>query len=435
MQINRLICAVLFSVCSQWVWASLPIQFWQTPAGARVYFVENHDLPILDISVEFAAGSGRDVINKSGCANLVRHMLSLGAGGLTEDQITTALVDVGAQIHGHFDRDRAGISLRTLSSDRERKQALDVLTRIIQHPEFSPTVLAREKARIVAGIKESSTKPDYIADQELTKMLYGDHPYGLNEIGEIDTVSSLQRQDLLDFYKSNYVTNQVVIAIIGDVSRSEAETIVKSLTEDLPSGSRQVTIPTVQAPVAGIRRISHPATQSHIQLAYPGLRRIDPDYFPLLVGNHILGGGGFVSRLMEEVRQQRGLAYSVSSYFSPFKEQGPFLIGLQTKKEQSEDAFSLTLKVLRDFVKEGPTAEELIAAKKNIIGGFPLRIDSNSKILGYLSMIGFYNLPLTYLDDYLTAVEAVTVEQIRDAFQRRIQPDGMVAVIVGALDQ
>lgn len=434
MQIKQLIYVVLFSICSQWAWASLPIQFWQTSAGTRVYFVENHDLPILDISVEFAAGSGMDTPDKSGRANLVRHMLSLGAGGLTEDQITTALVDVGAQIHGHFDRDRAGISLRTLSSERERKQALDILARIIQHPEFSPTVLAREKARIVAGIKESSTKPDYIADQELTKMLYGDHPYGLNEIGEIDTVGSLQRQDLLDFYKSNYVTNQAIIAIIGDVSRAEAEAIVKSMTKELSSSSSQATIPAVHAPAAGIKRIPHPATQSHIQLAYPGLRRIDPDYFPLLVGNHILGGGGFVSRLMEEVRQQRGLAYSVSSYFSPFKEQGPFLIGLQTKKEQSEDAFALTMKVLKDFVKDGPTAEELIAAKKNIIGGFPLRIDSNSKILSYLSMIGFYNLPLTYLDDYLIAVEAVTVEQVRVAFQRRIQPDSMVAVIVGALE-
>lgn len=434
MQIKQLMFAILFGVFSQWVWATLPIQHWQTPAGTRVYFVENHDLPILDISVEFAAGSGMDMPSKSGCANLVRHMLSLGAGGLTEDQITTALVDVGAQIHGHFDRDRAGISLRTLSSERERKQALDVMARIIQNPEFSQPVLTREKARIVAGIKESSTKPDYIADQELMKMLYGNHPYGLNEVGEIDTVSSLQRQDLFDFYRSHYVTHQAVIAIIGDVTRLEAEAIVKSLTENLSSSNHQATVPAVQAPASGIKRISHPATQSHIQLAYPGLRRIDPDYFPLLVGNHILGGGGFVSRLMEEVRQQRGLAYSVSSYFSPLKEQGPFLIGLQTKKDQSEEAFALTQKVLSDFVKAGPTKEELTASKKNIIGGFPLRIDSNSKILNYLSMIGFYNLPLTYLDDYLIAVEAVTIEQIRDAFQRRIQPDGMVAVIVGALE-
>ncbi|MBP6058652.1 MAG: insulinase family protein [Nitrosomonas sp.] len=434
MRIKRLIFILLISFYPQWSLASLPIQYWQTASGARVYFVENHDLPMLDISVEFAAGSSMDTADKSGNANLVQHLLSLGAGGLSEDQIATALADVGAQLNNHFDRDRAGIALRTLSSERERKQALDIFARIIQSPEFPQDVLTREKARIVLSIKESSTKPDYIADRELMKMLYGNHPYGLNDVGEIDAINALQQDDLFTFYRSYYVAKNAVIAIIGDVSRLEAAAIAESLTEKLSANQQKTEIPAVQIPAAGIKRISHPATQSHIQLAYPGLRRGDPDYFPLLVGNHILGGGGFISRLMEEIRQQRGLAYGAYSFFSPYKEQGPFQIGLQTKKEQSEEAFALTQKVLKDFVSGGPTEAELVAAKQNIIGGFPLRIDSNSKILGYLAMIGFYNLPLTYLTDYLAAVETVTIEQIRQAFQRRIQPDGMVAVIVGATE-
>lgn len=434
MQIKRFMCIVLFSFYSQWALASLPIQYWQTSSGARVYFVENHDLPMLDINVEFAAGSAMDTASKSGCANLVRHLLSLGARGLSEDQIATALADVGAQLKNNFDRDRAGLALRTLSSERERKQALDIFARIIQSPEFPQEILLREKARIVSSIKESSTKPDYIGERELMKMLYSSHPYGFNELGEIDTLNNLQREDLVTFYRSYYVAGNAVIAIIGDVTRLEAAAIAEQLTDNLSSSGQKTEIPTVSIPVAGIKRIPHPATQSHIQLAYPGLRRSDPDYFPLLVGNHILGGGGFISRLMEEVRQQRGLAYSVYSFFSPYKEQGPFQIGLQTKKEQSEEALALTQKVLKDFVASGPTEEELLAAKQNIIGGFPLRIDSNSKILSYLSMIGFYNLPLTYLTDYLEAVEAVTTEQIKQAFQRRIQPDSMVTVVVGAIE-
>ena len=434
MQVKRFITILLFSIYSQWVLASLPIQNWQTSSGTRVYFVENHDLPILDISVEFAAGSGMDTENKSGCANLVQHLLSLGAGGLTEDEIATTLADVGAQLKSHFDRDRAGITLRTLSSERERKQALDILARIIQYPQFPQDALQREKARIIAGIKEASTKPDYIAEHQLMKMLYGDHPYGFSELGEIETLNGLQQEDLLTFYRSHYVANNAVIAIIGDITRDEAAEIAESLTRKLPSNQQSKEIPAVILPKGEVKRIPHPATQSHIQLAYPGLRRDDPDYFPLLVGNHILGGGGFVSRLMEEVRQQRGLAYSVFSFFTPYKEQGPFQIGLQTKKEQSEEAFALTRKILKDFIASGPTEEELIAAKQNIIGGFPLRIDSNSKILGFLSMIGFYQLPLNYLTHYLTAVEVVTVEQIRQAFQRRIQPDAMVGIIVGSVE-
>jgi len=433
-QIKRFITILLLSIYSQWVLASLSIQNWQTSSGTRVYFVENHDLPMLDISVEFAAGSGMDTEDKSGRANLVQHLLSLGAGGLTEDEIATALADVGAQLKSHFDRDRAGITLRTLSSERERKQALDVLARIIQYPQFPQDVLLREKTRIIAGIKEASTKPDYIAEHQLMKMLYGDHPYGFSELGEIETLNGLQQQDLLTFYRSYYVANNAVIAIIGDITQVEAAEIAESLTKKLPFNQQSTEIPAVILPKGAVKRILHPATQSHIQLAYPGLRRNDPDYFPLLVGNHILGGGGFVSRLMEEVRQKRGLAYSVFSFFTPYKEQGPFQIGLQTKKEQSEEAFVLTREILKDFVASGPTEEELIAAKQNIIGGFPLRIDSNSKILGFLSMIGFYQLPLTYLTDYLIAVEGVTVEQIRQAFQRRIQPDAMVGIIVGAVE-
>jgi len=425
---------MLFVFYSQLASATLPIQFWQASSGARVYFVENHDLPILDISVEFAAGSSMDIPSQSGCASLVQQLLSLGAGGFSEDQIATALADVGAQTRSHFDRDRAGIVLRTLSSERERKQALDVFARIIQFPEFPQAILSREKERTILSIKESSTKPDYIAERELMKMLYGNHPYGFNEQGEVETLSKLQREDLLAFYRAHYVAEGAVIAIIGDVTRLEAAAIAEKLTESLPSAGQSRNVPPVAIPVAGIKRLSHPAAQSHIQLAYPGLRRSDPDYFPLLVGNHILGGGGFVSRLMEEVRQQRGLAYSVYSFFTPYKEQGPFQIGLQTKKEQSEEALALTQKVLKDFVLNGPTEKELVAAKQNIIGGFPLRIDSNSKILGFLSVIGFYQLPLTYMTDYLVAVEAVTTEQIRQAFQRRIQPDGMVAVIAGAIE-
>lgn len=426
---------VLFTgVYSGQVFATLPIQHWQAASGAQVYFVQSRDLPILDISVDFSAGSSTDTPDKSGRAGLVLHLMDLGAGGLSEDQISKALADVGAQLGAHFDQDRAGIMLRTLSSARERKQALDIFSRVIQHPEFPENALEREQARVIAGLKEADTKPEVIADRALMKMLYGGHPYGLRGSGEIDTVKALRRDDLVNFYRSNYTAGNAVIAIMGDVSRAEAAEIAESLTKDLPQGGPKDVLPPVSLPAPEIKRILHPATQSHILLAYPGLQRDDPDYFPLLVGNHVLGSGGFTSRLMEEIRQKRGLAYSVHSSFAPLKEEGPFEIGLQTRKEQSEEALALTQKVLSDFVANGPTEKELNAAKQNIIGSFPLRIDSNKKIVGYLALIGFYKLPLTYLDDYIKAVGKVTVAEIKDAFQRRIDPKGMVTVVVGAVE-
>jgi zinc protease len=181
-------------------------------------------------------------------------------------------------------------------------------------------------------------------------------------------------------------------------------------------------------------RIAHPASQSHILLGYPGIKRGDPDLFPLYVGNYILGGGGFVSRLTEEVREKRGLVYSVYSYFMPMAELGPFQIGLQTKKDQANAALKLVHETLDKFLKNGVTEKELIAAKANIIGGFPMRIDSNGKILDYLSVIGFYKLPLNYLDEYNKKVASVTTAQIKEAFNRRLKPENFVTVIVGDPD-
>ena len=433
MHVTRFMFLLVLSCCSQWAFATLPIQHWQTPSGARVYFIESRDLPILDISVDFDGGSSTDTADKSGRAGLTLHLLSLGAGGLSEDQVAKGLADVGAQLGAHFDQDRAGVSLRTLSSAKERNQALDIFGRVIQRPDFARNVLEREKARVIAGLKEADTKPGTIADRVLMKMLYGSHPYGLRGSGEVDSVSGLQRDDLANFYRSRYTVGNAVIAIMGDVSRAEATAIAESLTKELPQGKPADVLSEVTPPTPNTRKIAHPATQSHIALAYPGLKRVDPDYFPLLVGNHVLGGGGFTSRLMEEIRQKRGLAYSVQSHFAPLREKGPFEIGLQTRKEQSEDALVLTRKVLSDFAAGGPTEKELIEAKQNIVGSFPLRIDSNKKIIGFLAMIGFYKLPLTYLDDYVKAVEKVTVSQVKDAFQRRINPDGMVTVVVGAV--
>jgi zinc protease len=189
----------------------------------------------------------------------------------------------------------------------------------------------------------------------------------------------------------------------------------------------EVTLP--QA--ANTQSIAHPASQAHILLGYPGVKRGDADYFPLYVGNYILGGGGFVSRLTEEVREKRGLVYSVYSYFMPMSELGPFQIGLQTKKEQAGDAMKVVNETVAKFIKNGVTGKELKAAKDNIVGGFPMRIDSNGKILDYLAVIGFYKLPLTYLDDFNKKIAAVTAKQIKEAFQRRIKPENFVTVTVG----
>ena len=421
-----------FMLLSNTVQAGVKIQQWQTASGSEVYFVENHDLPIVDISVNFAAGSARDSAEKSGVAGVTRYLMTLGAAGMSDEKIANKMADIGAILGGSFDADRAGFKLRTLSSEREKSQALEVFTKVLQQPDFPADVLEREKARIISGLQESATQPESISNKEFMKALYGNHPYSLDESGEEGTVAKITRDDLQDFYKQHYGAKGAVIAMIGDLTREQAGAIAESLSAGLPKSAALNPIPAVTLPTKALeKRIAHPASQSHILLGYPGIKRGDPDLFPLYVGNYVLGGGGFVSRLTEEVREKRGLVYSVYSYFMPMAEPGPFQLGLQTKKDQAEDALKLVKETLDNFIKNGITEAELKAAKANIIGGFPMRIDSNSKILEYLAVIGFYKLPLNYLDEYNSNVEKVTVAQIKDAFSRRLKTENFVTIIVG----
>ena len=412
--------------------AAVKINHWQTTSGSQVYFVENHDLPIIDMAVNFPAGSSRDTKQTSGVAGVTRYMMTLGAAGMNEELITNKFADIGAVLGGELDVDRAAFKLRTLTS--ESAKALETFDQILHKPDFPDVVLTREKIRIIAGINESATQPESISSKAFMKALYGAHPYGLDESGEVDTITAMKRDDLIAFYNQYYSAKSAVIALIGDMTETQARAIAEATSSGLPQGSAVPKIAEVTLPgAANNQSISHPATQAHILLGYPGIKRGDTDYFPLYVGNYILGGGGFVSRLTEEVREKRGLVYSVYSYFMPMAELGPFQIGLQTKKDQAGEALKVVNATVAKFIQSGVSEKELQAAKDNITGGFPMRIDSNGKILDYLSVIGFYKLPMTYLDDFNKSVAKVTTKQIKEAFQRRVKPQDFVSVTVGAL--
>jgi zinc protease len=431
MKLVQIYIFIVTSVIALSAHAAVDIKHWQTSEGAQVYFVENHDLPILDLSVNFPAGSARDTAEKSGLAGVTRYMMSLGAAGMSEEVITNQFADIGAVLGGSFDMDMAAYQLRTLSSEQDK--ALDTFMKILHQPDFPQAVLEREKARIISSLKESDTQPDSIAEKAFMKALYGSHPYSLDGSGEVDTISKISREDLRHFYQTYYTAKSAVIALIGDLTEAQARKISQEIASGLPQTPAVGAIANVQALTKPtLLEIPHPATQAHILVGQPGIQRGDPDYFALYVGNYILGGGGFVSRLTEEVREKRGLVYSVYSYFMPMAEKGPFEIGLQTKKEQANEALKLVNETVANFVNKGVTEAELKAAKDNIIGGFPMRIDSNRKILSYLSVIGFYKLPLTYLDDFNKEIAKVTTKQINDAFKRKVKTDTFATVIVGA---
>ncbi|MCO5106937.1 MAG: insulinase family protein [Burkholderiaceae bacterium] len=422
-----LACAAFLSGAAR---AALPIEHWTTSNGARVYFVRADSIPMLDVSLDFDAGGRLDPPGRAGLASLANSMLARGAGGLEESAISEGFARIGAERGGGAGDDRASVTLRTLTSEPELDEALALLARVVAQPDFPAAVLAREKERAIQAIRESETKPETIAQHAFYRAMYGAHPYGAYPTPE--SVAAITRDDLVAFHRGYYGARNAVVSMIGAISRERAQAIAERLTRDLPPGGAPREVGTVVAPQRAIeQRIEHPASQSHILIGQPSIARGDPDFFALLVGNYVLGGGGFVSRLYDEVREKRGLAYSVYSYFAPMLQPGPFTIGLQTQRDQTAVALGVVRDTLGRFLRDGPTEAELAAAKSNLVGGFALRIDSNRKILDNLAAIGFYRLPLDYLDRWTARVEAVTLGEVRAAFARHVRADALVTVVVG----
>jgi len=427
--------ALLCMVPWQSLWAGPDIQAWQTTNGARVLFVPAPELPILDVRVVFDAGSARDA-DHPGLAVLTNSLLPEGAGAWNADQVAERLEDVGAELSVDALRDMATVSLRSLTEPQALQIGLQTLAAVMAEPRFAPDDLERQRQAMQVSLRKSEQSPGSVAQKAFYRNVFGDHPYASDSGGTEESLRAIAREDVVAFHDRYYVARNAVIAMVGALSREEAEQIAERLMQGLPPGAPAAVLPDVPPlPESREERRSFPSTQSHIYVGQPGMRRQDPDYFPLYVGNHILGGSGLVSLLMGEVREKRGLSYSVYSYFLPMHQQGPFLMGAQTKNASSEQALQVMRDTLEEFIEQGPSAEGLVAAKRNITGGFPLRISSNQKILDYIAMIGFYGLPLDYLDTFNEKVNAVTAEQIRTAFQRRVDAERLVTVVVGGRPQ
>lgn len=411
--------------------ATPEIQTWQTGNGARVLFVAAPELPMVDLRVTFGAGSARDG-EKPGLASMTTAMLTQGARDWDADAIALRMEGVGAQLSSSTDRDRAELSIRSLTQPKTLEVAVETLAAVLATPTFEADDLERLRRNTLIGLRQDQESPRTVAQKAFYRAVFGGHPYASDPTGTEDAVRALTRADLLDFHRHLYTGSNAQVAVVGDLDRATAESLAEQVVGSLPIGERPSPLPKVLDLESGAsERILFPSTQTTVLAGQPGMRRGDPDYFALYVGNHILGGSGLVSLLMEEVREKRGLSYSTYSYFLPLAQPGPFLMGLQTRNDQAEQAREVMIQTLRRFLSEGPSAQELTAAKKNLTGGFPLRIASNDDILGYLAVIGFYGLPLDYLDRFVERIEAVDAEQIRSAFARRVDPDRLAIVTVG----
>lgn len=419
--------------------AAIPIEHWTHASGARVYLVNSPSLPMLDVQLDFDGGSRRDPADRAGLAQATAALLSAGVAAHAgqpardENQLSEAWVDLGAQFGAQASKDRFSVSLRSLTQPDLLARAVALAAQQLAAPAWPDPVWQRERERLLASLREAETRPATHAGRAFVRAVYGAHPYGFEPVAQ--TLNRITVDDQRAFFRRHVAACRAQVTLVGAIDRVQADGIVNRFMDALQFNGCESLSPVGAVPaMAQPVEVSLPfaAAQAQVLMGQPGIARDDPDYFALLVGNYILGGGGFVSRLTTEVREKRGLSYSVYSYFSPGLHAGAFQVGLSTRPDQAAQAVSVSRDVLRQFVANGPTEAELRAAKDFLVNGFALRIDSNRKLLDNVANIAWHGLPLNYLDTWTQQVQRLSVADIRRAFARVLQPERMATVVVGA---
>ena len=408
---------------------------WQTQNGARVVFYKAMEVPMLDINMAFAAGSAYDG-SHFGLSTLTTQLLSQGTYQLNATQIAEQFADIGAQFNESVSRDMVVLQLKTLTKEDALQKSVDTLASIVSKPAFRQEAFNREKNQQLAAITQMQESPNDVANLVFFNKLYQQHPYAHSVQGTIESVKAIKSSQVREFYKRFFVAKNAVIVIVGAVDSEKAHKLAEQLTKSLPQGQEAPPVPKATQLTAGENvSINFPSSQTMLRIGQVGIDHTAPDYFPLMIGNYILGGGSLVSRLSHEVREKRGLTYGVDSQLMPMPGNGSFLISLSTQNKQATTALKITEETLSGILASGPNEEELQAAKQYMIGSFPLSLASNGSIAGMLLRISFYHLPDDYLDTYTARISAVSVDDIKKAFKNLIHPDKMLYVSVGSSQQ
>ena len=409
--------------------ASPRIQRWETPNGVPVLFVAAPEIPMFVVRVVLAAGSARDG-DAPGLAALVSNLLGEGTRELSTDDFHARLEATGARLSSGSSHDHAQLTLRSLSDPAHAEAAVALAAAALARPRFDPDDFRLIRQQMLTGLEQAQSSPGALAGWAMQRAIYVQHPYASPPEGTRESVQALTRAAVVDFHARHHVARNAHVVLVGALDRPRAERIAAQMVAALPVGESAPPLPVVEAAPAQVIHIPFESAQTHLLLGMAGISRDDPDYFPLVVGSHILGGDA-VSVLFEEIREKRGLSYGASSHFNPLARPGPFLISLQTDVTRTTEAREVLRATLADFIAKGPSEARVLAARDNLIGGFPLRIDTNGKLAEYLTVMAFYNLPLDWLERYPREIAAVTTAGIREAFQRRIALAAFSQVTVG----
>jgi len=406
------------------------IEHWETEAGVPVYFVRSTALPIVDLELVFDAGSAREC-DAAGVARMTANLLDQGAGGLDAGQIARRLEDQGARLSLGAGREQASISLRSLGDEEALDAALDVLARVLAEPDFPDDALERERQRRLIALRGERQSAAALAWRTLYDTLYPGHPYSRAPSGTEEGVRAVTREHVRDFHAQHYTTGNAQIALVGDLTREQAEAVAERLSSSLQPGEALPPLPEVPRVPSRTVEVEFPGTQTRILMGHPAIARGEEDLLALSVADHILGGSGLVSRIFQSMREERGLSYSSHSSLVPMRKAGPVVLGSQVRADRTGEAREVLENELRDYLETGPDEEEMARALRYLSGSFPLQLESNSQLLSALSDTGFYGLPLDRLETYLERLQALDRDTVHRALRERVDADRMVTVVVG----
>ena len=399
--------------------------------GLTVLVLEQHALPILQLHALVKVGSAQDPPNKAGLANLTASLLDEGTTKRTSEQIAEQIDFVGGRLHTDVSADFTTASARVLTKDMDL--GFELLSEILRHPSFPKREVRRVQNHILGEIQSEEDEPGLVAAKAFDQLVFGQHPYRWPVNGTTESLANIARKDILSFFSREYLPNQTILAIVGDITLQQAKARVARYFGDWKR--RTVSPRKYQKPTPirkpGLRLIDKALTQSTIMLGHLGIRRADPDYYAVTVMNYILGSGGFSSRLMDSIRDKQGLAYGVYSSFKANQMPGAFTVSLQTRSEATNKAIEGVLTEIRAIRDQEVSDQELNDAKAYLMGSFPLRLDTTSKLAQVLSLVEFYGLGLEYFTDYPQWIEQVTKQDVLRAANTYLDPKRYVLVVVG----
>lgn len=428
--------ALTRAVLPLWLALSLPlaanaieIQEVTSPGGIDAWLVEEHSIPFVAIDIQFQGGTSLDPDGKRGAINLMTGLLEEGSGEMDARAFAEAREDLAASYSFDASDDSVSVSARFLSENRD--QAVELLRQALTDPRFDEDAIERVRRQVLSIIASDAKDPQDIAARTFDRLAFGDHPYGSASIGTAQSVATLDRGDLLTAHQAVLARDRVFVGVAGDITADDLRQLLDDLLGALPETGAPMPPRAEYQLTPGVTVVPYDTPQSVALFGHEGLDRHDPDFFTAYVMNHILGGSGFESRLMTEVREKRGLTYGVGSFLAP-KDLGALYVG---QVASSNAKMAEAVSVIRDqwgaLARDGVTADELRDAQTYLTGAYPLRFDGNGRIAGILSGMQMTGLPTSYIDTRNDRINAVTLDDVKRVAKRLLRPEDLGFVIVG----